>query len=131
VTILFGSRNDYLVPSAAIMAAATQTFETIRAAAPQTQLLVIGPVWTDAAVPPELLPARDAVREAAAAADATFVDPLAEAWFFDDTTLIAADAISPTDAGHAYMADLIEPVVRQLLAAVPGLDPAVAAEPTP
>lgn len=75
VTIVFGSRNDYLVPPAEITAAATRTLETIRAAAPETQLLVIGPAWTDAAVPPGLLPVRDAVREAATAAGATFIAP--------------------------------------------------------
>ncbi|WP_175527332.1 GDSL-type esterase/lipase family protein [Blastococcus tunisiensis] len=132
VTIVFGSRNDYQVPPAAITAAATQTYETIRAAAPGTVLLVIGPAWTDAAVPAELVPVRDAVQAAATAAGATFLDPLTEGWFFDETGLIAADAISPTDAGHAYLADRIEPVVRGLLADEPGLDPAVdATEPPP
>lgn len=130
VTIVFGSRNDYLSTPAEITAAATRTFETIRATAPQTELLVIGPAWTDAAVPPELLPVRDAVQQAAAAAGATFVDPIAERWFFDDTGLISTDLISPTDAGHVYLADRIEPVVRQLLAEAPDLDPATAATPS-
>jgi lysophospholipase L1-like esterase len=130
VTIVFGGRNDYRAGPAEITAAAIRTFETIRAAAPQTQLLVIGPAWTDAVVPPELPPIRNAVQEAAAAAGATFVDPLAEGWLFDDPELLGADGISPSDAGHAYLADRIEPVVRQLLADVPGIDPAVAAAPT-
>ncbi|WP_324278578.1 SGNH/GDSL hydrolase family protein [Blastococcus brunescens] len=120
VTIVFGGRNDYPFPPEEIAAAATRTFEAIRAAAPETELLVIGPAWSDAAVPPELPPVRDAVQQAAAAAGATFVDPLAEGWFFDGTGLIGADLISPTDAGHVYLADRIEPVVRRLLAEVPG-----------
>ncbi|WP_097193852.1 SGNH/GDSL hydrolase family protein [Blastococcus aggregatus] len=119
VTVVFGSRNDYEATPAQITAAATRTFEIIRAAAPQTRLLVIGPAWTDAAVPSELPPVRDAVREAAAAADVPFIDPLVGRWFFDGVGLIGRDAISPTDAGHAYLADLIEPLVRDLLAAAP------------
>ena len=115
VTIVFGSRNDFRATQADITAAATRTIDVIRANAPETRLLVIGPAWTDAAVPPELPPVRDAVRDAALAAGVTFVDPLAERWFFDDVGLIGPDLISPNDAGHAYLADQIEPFVRALL----------------
>lgn len=115
VTIVFGSRNDYLATPAQITAAATRTFDTIRASAPDTRLLVIGPAWTDVVVPPELLPVRDAVRAAATAANVPFVDPLTERWFFDDVGLIGTDSISPNDAGHAYLADQIEPYLRDLL----------------
>ncbi|SOE00356.1 SGNH/GDSL hydrolase family protein [Blastococcus haudaquaticus] len=115
VTVVFGSRNDYSAAPAEITAAATRTLETIRATAPETELLVIGPAWTDADVPPELPPVTDAVRQAAAAVGATFVDPLEERWFFDNPELIGADVISPTDEGHRYLADRIEPFVRQVL----------------
>jgi lysophospholipase L1-like esterase len=130
VTIVFGSRNDFRASPQEITAAATRAFELIRANAPDTQLLVIGPAWTDAAVPPELPPVRDAVRQAAVAAGATFVDPLAERWFFDDVGLIAVDSISPNDAGHAYLADQIEPFVRDLLEAAQDDAPAGAASPS-
>jgi len=115
VTIVFGSRNDFQASRRDITAAATRTFDIILAAAPNTQVLVIGPVGTDAAVLPELPLVRDAVRDAALAAGVTYVDPLAERWFSDDVGLIGPDRISPTDAGHAYLADQIEPYVRVLL----------------
>ena len=115
VTIVFGSRNDFEASQQDITAAATRTFDAIRANAADTELLVIGPAWTDAAVPPEIPPVRNAVRQAALAAGATFVDPLAERWFFDDVGLIGRDRVSPNDAGHAYLADQIEPFVRTLL----------------
>lgn len=116
VTIVFGSRNDYLASPAQITAAAARAFDAIRAAAPETRIVVIGPAWTDVVVPPELLRVRDAVLQAAAAADVTFVDPLADRWFFDDLGLIGTDLISPTDEGHVFMADRIEPVIRDVLA---------------
>lgn len=119
VTVVFGSRNDYLAPPARITAAALRFSELVRAAAPRTRLLVIGPAWTDADVPPELLAVRDAVAAAATSADATFVDPLAEGWFVGEAGLIGTDGISPTDAGHVYLADRIEPLIRALLADVP------------
>lgn len=115
VTIVFGGRNDYRAPPEDIAAAATRTFGTIQADAPGTELLVIGPAWSGSDVPPDLLPVRDAVQQAAAGAEATFVDPLAEQWFAEGTGLVAADLISPTDAGHVVLADRIEPVLRQLL----------------
>lgn len=120
VTIVFGGRNDYRASREDITAAATRTFEAIRAAAPQTKLLVIGPAWTGDDVPSELLPVRDAVQRAAEGAGAAFVDPLAEQWFAEGAGLVAADLISPTDAGHALLADRIEPVVRGLLTSAPG-----------
>ena len=123
VTIVFGSRNDYIATPDVVYAAATQTFSTIRAAAPNTRLLVIGPAWTDAAVPVELPRVRDAVQRAAADAQATFVDPLAEGWFVGLPELIGTDVVNPTDQGHVYLADRIEPALRQVLAALPGVEP--------
>jgi lysophospholipase L1-like esterase len=132
VTIVFGSRNDYFAPPDAVYAGAVQTLTTIRAAAPNTRLLVIGPAWTDAAVPIQLPRVRDAVRRAAVDAQATFVDPLADGWFVGSPQLIGADVVNPTDEGHVYLADRIEPALRQLLADVPGAEPtgSAAAAPT-
>ncbi len=131
VTVVFGSRNDLEATPAQITTAATRTIEAIREAAPQTRLLVIGPVWPDADVPRALLPARDAVRQAAAAAGVTFVDPLALRWFVDDRGLIGEDLISPNDEGHAYLADQIEPFVRDLLEDVDARVPSGTASNTP
>lgn len=119
VTVVFGSRNDYLAAPAAITAAVTETIDAIRANAPETRVVVIGPAWTDAVVPPEITRVRDAVQLAASTAGVTFVDPLTGRWFFDEFGLIAADRISPTDAGHVHMADRIEPVLREVLAEEP------------
>lgn len=120
VTVVFGGRNDYRATPAEITAAATRTFETVRTNAPETELLVIGPAWTDVAVPPELLPVRDAIRQAAQDVGAAFLDPLEEGWLVDRPDAVASDLISPTDAGHAQLADRIEPVLREVLADAPG-----------
>jgi lysophospholipase L1-like esterase len=55
------------------------------------------------------------VSAAAAAAGATFVDPLADRWFVGHPELIGADHVHPTDAGHAYMAGLIRPAIEKAL----------------
>jgi lysophospholipase L1-like esterase len=116
VVIVFGSRNDGSGVADQVEEAAARTYAEIRAAVPTVTLVVIGPPWVAADVPPAVLANRDAVRRAAQAANAVFVDPIADRWFFDRPDLIAADHIQPTDAGHVYMADRIEPVLQAALA---------------
>jgi hypothetical protein len=115
VVIIFGSRNDTGAPSAEITAQATATYDAVQEASPEADLVVIGPAWSDEAVPAETLAARDAVAAAADSAAVTFVDPLEEGWFFGRLELIGSDAIHPTDEGHAYLTGLIEPVLRAAL----------------
>ena len=116
VVVIFGSRNDTGVPSQQISDQAATTFDAVRSASPDAELVVIGPAWTDEAVPAEVFLVRDAVASAAGDAVATFVDPLQQEWFFGRLELIGDDAINPTDEGHAYLADLIEPILGQALA---------------
>jgi phospholipase/lecithinase/hemolysin len=49
------------------------------------------------------------------AACSGIVDPLTERWFVGRPDLIGADGVHPTDAGHAYMADKIAPLIRAQL----------------
>jgi lysophospholipase L1-like esterase len=44
-----------------------------------------------------------------------FIDPIAERWFVGRPDLIAQDGVHPTDAGHAYMADKIAPLIASQL----------------
>lgn len=117
VVVVFGSRNDQGSSPASVEAAAAQTMASARAAAPGAQLLIIGPAWSNAAPPSDLAELSTAVQRAALAAGATYVDPLAEGWFSEPGTLIASDGISPTDAGHAYLAELIAPRVQAVASA--------------
>ncbi len=82
------------------------------AAAP---LLVIGPPWPTADVPASVTMIRDVLAADARTVGATFVDPIAERWFVGRPELIGKDGVHPTDAGHAYMADKIAPLIRAQL----------------
>lgn len=115
VTVVFGSRNDLGNSAVTVGAGAAETFAAIRSAAPGTELVVVGPAWSDTAVPANLLLLRDALEAAALEAGAAFVDPLEDDWFATPTGLIAVDGISPTDAGHRFLADRIAPVVEAAL----------------
>jgi lysophospholipase L1-like esterase len=114
VTVVFGSRNDADESPETVAEKAGLVIDHIRAEAPETTLVVIGPVWSDANPPEGVLAVNDAVRSAAADADVTFVDALDAGWFGDGQG-IASDGVSPTDAGHARLAGLITPAVAEAL----------------
>lgn len=116
VVVVFGSRNDLGHSADEVAQGAVTTFQTLVGTAPAADLVVVGPAWSNAAPPGELAGLSAAVRDAATDAGATFVDPLAQSWFFAPEGLIAADGVSPTDAGHAELAERLAPVIEQALA---------------
>jgi lysophospholipase L1-like esterase len=115
LVVFFGSRNDQGVDPVSLWTMANTNFDLARRTAPGARLLVIGPPWPTADVPASVLQIRDILGAAARTAGATFVDPLAEGWFVGRPELIGADGVHPTDAGHAYMADKIAPLIRAQL----------------
>lgn len=115
LVVFFGSRNDQPVEPKKLAGMAGDTFKLARYAAPDAKFLVIGPPWPTATPPPAVLAIRDSLRAQAAATGMTFVDPIAENWFVGRPDLIGADGVHPNDAGHAYMAERIAPLIfRQL-----------------
>lgn len=115
LVVFFGSRNDQPVAPQQFNGMAADTFHLAELAAPRAKLLVIGPPWPTATPPPEVLRIRDDLRAQAATAGAVFVDPIAEGWFVGRPDLIGADGVHPTDAGHAYMAVKIAPLIYDQL----------------
>lgn len=115
LVVFFGSRNDQPIDPQELSGLAADTFGLVRYAAPRAKILVIGPPWPAPTPPPEVLTIRDRLRDQAAAAGAVFVDPIAEGWFVGRSELIGADGVHPTDAGHAYMAARIAPLIFEQL----------------
>jgi len=62
-----------------------------------------------------VLALRDSLHDQARAMGAVFVDPLAEGWFVGRPDLIGPDGVHPTDAGHAYLAEKIAPLISAQL----------------
>lgn len=116
LVVFFGSRNDQGVGLGLLGDRARNAFDLAHRVAPSARLLVIGPPWPTPDVPIPVLQIRDVVRAAAGFAQAEFVDPIAEGWFFDRPDLIGADGVHPNDAGHAYLADKIAPLIGARLA---------------
>jgi lysophospholipase L1-like esterase len=117
LVVFFGSRNDQGVDPTQLSVLAYGTFQLARRMAPRATFLVIGPPWPTANPPDGVLRIRDALHYQAGLAGAVWVDPIAERWFVGHPELIGADGVHPTDAGHAYMADKIAPLIEAQLPA--------------
>ena len=115
LVVFFGSRNDQPVDPQRLPRFAADAFLLARYAAPAAKLLVIGPPWPTASPPPAVLKIRDSLRDQAAAVGAVFIDPIAQGWFVGRPDLIGGDGVHPTDAGHAYMAARIAPLIYDQL----------------
>ncbi len=115
LVVFFGSRNDQDVDPEMLADRARAAFDLARHIAPSARFLVIGPPWPTADVPDSLLQIRDVLNAAARSAGAAFVDPIGDRWFVDRPDLIGADGVHPTDAGHAYLAAKIAPLIRMQL----------------
>jgi lysophospholipase L1-like esterase len=114
LVVIFGSSNDARVPSDELVTAVHRTLGSVRAAAPNAALLIIGPAYVKSPNP-GMLRARDAVKNEAESVGATFIDTFADEWFVGRSDLIGADGSHPNDAGHEYMADRIAPLITQHL----------------
>jgi lysophospholipase L1-like esterase len=111
LVVFYGSRNDQNVDPAVMSGVVQDALDVARRVAPKAQLLVIGPPWPTADVPPAVIAIRDVLADEARDEGATFIDPIAERWFVGSPELIGKDGIHPTDAGHAYMANKIAPLI--------------------
>lgn len=117
LVVFFGSRHD-IAAAADVATAAEATFAAAQAASPEAVLVVIGPAWPTSNPPGYIETDRDALAQAVVPSGAVFVDPLAEGWFAGTPNgLVAPDGLHPTSAGHRYLADLIRPLVEQVLPA--------------
>lgn len=114
VVLVFGSRND-VEDAEDVRDAALAFYAELHARAPQAQLVAVAPPWVDDDVPDYLWDDRDALKDAAEEGGVTFVDALADEWIRDSDGLIGEGSIHPNDAGHAYLAAKLTPVIQDAL----------------
>jgi hypothetical protein len=115
LVVFYGSRNDQGIDPNVLSGQVFNALSQARGIAPNARLLVIGPPWPTPDVPPAVLQIRDVLSFQSMIAGATFIDPIAAGWFMDRPDLIGPDGVHPTDAGHAYMADKIAPLIGDQL----------------
>lgn len=115
LVLFVGGRNDRF-EAANVEAAATEAFTTVRTAAPDAQLVVVGPIWDASQVPEGVVEVNEAVAAAAASTEATFIDALALDWL-DDPAIIQDDGTHPTDEGQRVLAARIGEQLAPVVAA--------------
>jgi|GEM_PF-4796834 len=117
LVVLLGSDDDESSPYDETVHAATEAFAIAKAHAPDARVIAIATFWVDEDPRYGILTSRDAVREAAAASDVQFVDPLTDHWLSPDPSLyIGDDGLHPTNRGHQELATIITPIVEDALA---------------
>jgi hypothetical protein len=115
VVLVEGSSTDRFAPTSRVQAAVVDLLTALRNALPAARIIVIGPIWAGGAVPSDLIGAENAVRDGARGRVDMYIDPIAERWFPAGTSsLMGADHESPTDAGHAVMAQMLEHDISSL-----------------
>jgi lysophospholipase L1-like esterase len=114
--VILGSDDDQTHSQESIEAAARQTIQIVKKAAPHAKILVIATFWVSNDPPAGIIASRDAVRAAAKAEGVSFADPIAGRWLGDDPgRYIGSDGLHPVDAGEAVLAKHIQPLVADLV----------------
>ncbi|MEH0108205.1 SGNH/GDSL hydrolase family protein [Tersicoccus sp. MR15.9] len=99
--LFFGSDNDEGSQASDLTAAAVAALHSAHATAPDARLIVVGPPAYTTPTPARLA-VRDALKAAASATNARFVDPLAEKWM-NDQRFAGPDDEHPSVAGQQQL----------------------------
>lgn len=115
LVVLFGSASDMESSPAELSTAMQLALKESENTAPQARILVVGPISFDNQAPQPLLDVRNTLQIEATVAGATFIDPIAERWFADGSGMTHNDHKTLDDAGHAYLAGKMAPLIAQQL----------------
>jgi lysophospholipase L1-like esterase len=106
IVVVSGGRNDYEAGTASVTGAvALSLFAAVKAAAPNTEVMVTSPIWDSTEPPADFATLIDGVKAATAGAGARYLDigePLA-----DHRDMIDPDGLHPNNAGHRAIADSV------------------------
>jgi lysophospholipase L1-like esterase len=111
VVIVQGGTNDRDYQST--RDAAGSVFAQLKAGLPQAQIVAMGPLATGTLDEATMTPARDAIRDAAAAEGIEFIDPLDGGWLGRDASLFV-DGVHPNAEGQRQIADLFVRAMRDV-----------------
>lgn len=104
IVVVSGGLNDMFSSTPDIVASINATYTELRAALPDARIIAVSPLWTAGEpVPEQMLAINDAVREAAVAVEAEYMDigqPLV-----GHPEWMHSDKVHPLDEGYAAIAE--------------------------
>lgn len=113
IVIVAGSRNDRNADPALVTKEATTVLNNLQARLPDSEIVVVGPIWDNNKPTPQVLAVNNAVRKAATDLGMTFIDAIGENWL-STPNLVQEDSTHPTDAGQRVIADRLDAILPQL-----------------
>lgn len=126
--VVFGGRNQTGEVGADLINAIAGFYARLREAHPETRIIATNPLWDDSTPPYQITTMTKAVRDAALAVDAEYVNigqPLE-----GHPELVTEDGIHPNDAGHALLAEDFAAAFRGETVATEVAVPAPTGDPT-
>jgi acyl-CoA thioesterase I len=118
VVVIMAARNDIHQSGVSkVGPAVTETLTTIHRLAPTAHVLVIGPVWAGEVTPSLYRVFATLEWRATKTSGGAYIDGATQPgpWFAGHPEMIGADHIHPNNAGHALMANRINPALRVAL----------------
>jgi lysophospholipase L1-like esterase len=118
VVVIMAARNDIHQSAVGkVGPAVTATLTTIHKLAPKAKILLIGPVWAGETTPFLYRVFATLEWRADKAAGGAYIDGATQPgpWFAGHPEMIGTDHVHPNNAGHALMADKINPALRVAL----------------
>lgn len=105
--IVFGSRNDWKYAPEEVGEAAATLYDRLRSLAPETRLVVVGPIWTPGqSLPGEIVAVDRAIQSAAQSRGIAYSDALFSDWLVGPE-FILPDGVNPNDEGQRAIAGKI------------------------
>ncbi len=123
VVVIFGSASGAEATTTDFASDLKHAVAEVKKTAPESKILMIGPAATNGQTAQSLQAVVNALKSEARTAGANFIDPIVGGWFVGQPELIGPDHVTLTDAGHAYLAGKMTPLIAQQLQPLPAGPP--------
>ncbi|OZG29153.1 hypothetical protein BH683_010830 [Williamsia sp. 1138] len=121
IVVVAGSRNDSNAAPAVVAKEALALLTDLTTRLPESQVIVVGPIWDYKKPTPEVLAVNESVRQAANQLGLTFVDAIAANWL-STPGLLQGDTAHPTDAGQKVIAEQMNAVLPEIETPAPPVE---------
>ncbi|MEH3141604.1 MAG: SGNH/GDSL hydrolase family protein [Mycobacterium kyogaense] len=115
VIVVFGGVGDVALPDQQITQSAVDLFAELSRRAPDSELVVFGPIWHQHPVPDVFVTLDSAIAKAAKTTHTTYLSLIREKWLAADGLM--RRNVAPTDEGQSVLAQQLRPLLREQIRA--------------